>query len=43
LARHGETAWSLTGRHTDFMDLTELGERNPRQFGNRSKDHDLTC
>jgi broad specificity phosphatase PhoE len=37
LARHGETAWSLSGRHTGLMDLplTERGERNARQLGPR--------
>jgi probable phosphoglycerate mutase len=37
LARHGETAWSLTGQHTGLTDLplTEHGERNARQLGER--------
>jgi len=37
LARHGETAWSLTGQHTGLTDLplTERGERNARQLGER--------
>ena len=37
LARHGETAWSLTGQHTGLTDLplTECGERNARQLGER--------
>jgi len=37
LARHGETAWSLTGQHTGHTDLplTERGERNARRLGNR--------
>jgi probable phosphoglycerate mutase len=39
LARHGETAWSRTGRHTGGADLplTELGERNARRLGERLK------
>jgi probable phosphoglycerate mutase len=39
LARHGETAWSRTGRHTGHADLplTELGERNARKLGERLK------
>ena len=37
LARHGETAWSLTGQHTGLTDLplTEHGERNARNLGGR--------
>jgi broad specificity phosphatase PhoE len=37
LARHGETAWSLTGQHTGLTDLplTERGERNARALGER--------
>ncbi len=37
LARHGETAWSLTGQHTGLTDLpqTEHGERNARNLGER--------
>ena len=37
LARHGETAWSLTGQHTGLTDLplTEHGERNARHLGER--------
>jgi len=37
LARHGETAWSLTGQHTGLTDLplTERGERNGRRLGER--------
>jgi broad specificity phosphatase PhoE len=39
LARHGETAWSLSGQHTGLTDLplTERGERNARQLGERMK------
>ena len=37
LARHGETAWTLTGQHTGATDLplTERGERNARLLGKR--------
>lgn len=37
LARHGETAWSLTGQYTGLTDLplTERGERTARRLGER--------
>jgi broad specificity phosphatase PhoE len=37
LARHGETAWSLSGQHTGVSDipLTANGERNARSLGER--------
>jgi probable phosphoglycerate mutase len=39
LARHGETAWTLTGQHTGLTDLplTKRGERNARRLGDRLK------
>jgi probable phosphoglycerate mutase len=38
-ARHAETAWTLSGRHTGLTDLplTLAGERNARQLGQRLK------
>src|SRR5262249_10349460 len=37
LARHGETAWTISGQHTGLTDLplTERGERNARRLGDR--------
>ena len=37
LARHGETAWTITGQHTGLTDLplTERGEANARKLGER--------
>ncbi|MGO9202391.1 MAG: histidine phosphatase family protein [Limisphaerales bacterium] len=39
LARHGETAWTISGQHTGLTDLplTARGERNARRLGERLK------
>src|ERR1700727_2144317 len=39
LARHGNTAWTLTGQHTGLTDLplTPDGEKNARRLGERLK------
>jgi broad specificity phosphatase PhoE len=40
LARHGNTAWTITGQHTGLTDLplTPNGESNARRLGERLKD-----
>jgi broad specificity phosphatase PhoE len=45
LARHGETAWSLTGQHTGLTDLplTERGQKNARKLGERLKQLKFAC
>ena len=39
IARHGETAWTISGQHTGLTDLplTERGERNALRLGERLK------
>ncbi len=41
IARHGETAWSLSGQYTGLTDLplTERGERNAQRLGNVLRGH----
>jgi broad specificity phosphatase PhoE len=43
IARHGETAWTLTGQHTGLTDLplTPQGERNARALAYRLKGLDF--
>ncbi len=43
VARHGETAWTLTGQHTGLTDLplTPQGERNARALADRLKHLDF--
>lgn len=43
LARHGETAWSLSGQHTGRTDLplTERGERQALSLGERLRGQDV--
>jgi broad specificity phosphatase PhoE len=43
IARHGETAWTLTGQHTGLTDLplTPRGERNARALAGRLKGLDF--
>jgi len=40
IARHGETAWTITGQHTGLTDLplTPQGESNARGLGKRLKE-----
>ena len=40
LARHGETAWSLSGQYTGRTDmpLTERGERTAERLGERLRE-----
>lgn len=40
LARHGETAWTITGQHTGLtnLPLTEYGEHTALRLGERLKE-----
>ncbi len=44
LARHGETAWTVSGRHTGMTDLplTERGVHNAHRLGERLKAYAFT-
>src|SRR4029434_11328020 len=44
LARHGETAWTLSGQYTGLTDLplTERGERNARRLEERLRGLSVT-
>lgn len=44
LARHGETAWTLSGQYTGLTDLplTERGERNARRLEQRLRELSFT-
>src|SRR5271169_3301037 len=44
LARHGETAWSLSGQHTGLTDLplTDRGERNAQKLGEQLRGRRFT-
>jgi broad specificity phosphatase PhoE len=43
LARHGNTAWTLSGPHTGLINLplTPNGECNARRLRERLKGHDI--
>ena len=45
LARHGQTAWSLSGQHTGLTDLplTPTGEANARRLGARLRGEVFAC
>jgi len=44
IARHGETAWTISGQHTGLTDLplTPQGEKNARGLGERLKGMQFT-